>query len=1464
MNRFTRTVLKITCICVIFPCAWATSPAQNTLQNEETDSVSIFSTVTDIDGNVYRTVIIGTQEWMVDNLRTTRYNDGTPIPFVSSNPAWQSLVSPGYCWPNNNPALKTPYGAMYNWYAVMTGKLAPLGWRVPSDSDWTVLTTYLGGLSIAGGKMKEAGTAHWQSPNTGADNSSGFTGLPAGHHDQNGNFYNFGTYGTWWASSTTDPWYRHLQFDAPVVGAYHNSKRHGFSVRCMRRSPCLDNPVQAQITALSDTVFCPGQSVELIAPGSLDFSYTWLRNGHQIDGATRSSYTVYNAGVYRVVITNSYGCTDTSREVYISTHTLPNTTVTVSGDTSFCVGRSVELSTNSIPGYSYRWLKDGNEIPGATGAVYTATESGVYRLVVKNVQLCEDSSRRIELKALRSPISQAGHDMSICEGSNVSIGFEAVDGVPPYTYSWSPSNYLSATDIASPLANPPATTTYVVRVTDSNGCSSTDTVTVHVYERPAPIIHGPTSVCPGTTATYRLGVNTSVITTWSVTGGNIISDPASSDSIIVDWLTSGTGILRVHARIESSGCTSDTTLSVEIHEVITPIITPNKSVPFCLGDSVTLDAGDGFVEYVWSTGERSRSIIVKEAGTYSVDVRDAAGCSSSSQPYIVSIYPTPAPLIAASVNGPYCLGDSVVLDAGTGYTDYLWSTGAKTRTLVVQQSGSYTVTVRNASGCTGTAPPFEVQFNSQPIPLLRASGDTEFCYGDSITLSLDAPYYAYRWSTGQLTPIITVVNSGIYYVSVTDSNGCVGISAPISVTVHPRPNSGIVGLRNVCLDAIATYEAAEMDARSYTWTTSGGIFLTAADQQRIIVRWSQTGSNTLSLTVTSREGCTSDTSITVRVLEALQPVVTAQGPTTICAGDSVILEAELGYAQYLWSTGDTTHSIVAYESDSYSVNVTDASGCSGISPPVVVTVLPLPDVLLSGPTSTCLDSDAGFSAISATGRNFSWSSTHGMITGGAGTAHVTIRWTRAGTDTVHVAVTNAEGCSRDTSLIVMINESLQPVIRTDRDPRICEGETVTLDAGGGYASYQWSSGETTRSIVVSTAGSYSVEVTDAMGCTGTSEPITVTVLPRPVPVITGTTTFCEGETGLLDAGEGYTSYVWATGETSRELVVTQAGSYRVTVTDANGCKGEAETMVTVHPRPVPTVSEQNSTLVSTPAASYRWQRDGADIPGAIARTFAPPDSGAYTVTVTNAFGCEGTSAPFLYVPLRGLARIGFACPSPASSSLPAGAIIVLPLRLESSSQLDAIAAHAFSARVRFDRTILVPQLFTTTSRFEDNERIITVSGLRAASMEAGVLLDLPFMAVLGDADCATVRIDSLWWDDANPRSDIAAAECEICVEVCREGGTRLVHATGRLSLGQNRPNPFNATTLIEYELIEDGYSELLVMDLMGRRVATLMSGRQMAGRYIVPFNASALSSGSYMYLLRTPSASLLKLMEVVK
>ena len=218
-------------------------------------------TVTDASGNIYPTVTIGTQTWMAENLRTTKYTDGTDIPVVTSNTQWSTnwnngttLKQPMMCWYNNDQATYTAnkFGALYNWYAINPAtngnkNVCPTGWHIPTDAEWNILIANLDptynptaiGLqsTIAGGKMKSTGTQYWLSPNTGATNSSGWSGLPCGNRGSTGVFLNIEYVGYWLSATDTNTnfvWTRYLYHSNMIVYRDYYNKAGGFSVRCIK------------------------------------------------------------------------------------------------------------------------------------------------------------------------------------------------------------------------------------------------------------------------------------------------------------------------------------------------------------------------------------------------------------------------------------------------------------------------------------------------------------------------------------------------------------------------------------------------------------------------------------------------------------------------------------------------------------------------------------------------------------------------------------------------------------------------------------------------------------------------------------------------------------------------------------------------------------------------------------------------------------------------------------------------------------------------------------------------------------------------------------------------------------------------------------------------------------------------------------------------------------------------------
>jgi len=234
-GSFTSNITGLTSSTTYYVRAYATKSAGTGY-----GSVMFFkTTVTDIDDNTYQTVKIGDQTWMAENLKVTHYRNGDPIPNVTDDTEWANITNGAYCAYDNDESNADVYGYLYNWFAVEDSRnIAPEGWHVPTNNEWETLVDYLGGYDVAGGKLKETGTTHWDSPNTGATNQVNFTGLPNGNRFYgDGKFHGLGGSGTFWSSTgynSGNAWSWMLIDN--LSGIYNNSpaKNHGKSVRLVR------------------------------------------------------------------------------------------------------------------------------------------------------------------------------------------------------------------------------------------------------------------------------------------------------------------------------------------------------------------------------------------------------------------------------------------------------------------------------------------------------------------------------------------------------------------------------------------------------------------------------------------------------------------------------------------------------------------------------------------------------------------------------------------------------------------------------------------------------------------------------------------------------------------------------------------------------------------------------------------------------------------------------------------------------------------------------------------------------------------------------------------------------------------------------------------------------------------------------------------------------------------------------
>lgn len=243
---FTASLTGLSANTTYFLRIYATNNSGTAYSNEVSFTTlgGSTNTVTDIDGNVYHTVVIGTQTWMLENLKVKKYRNGDPIPNVTNALAWENLTTGAYCDYGNNSTVSNEYGLLYNWYAVNDSRLlAPTGWHIPSQTEWQTLYNYLGGESVAGSKLKEAGNAHW-TDNTDATNTSGFTALPGGNRNGDTTFsgiyidyYDLTNWGYFWSSTASTPkkaynyWLSH---NFSYIDPRDDLKSYGYSVRCIK------------------------------------------------------------------------------------------------------------------------------------------------------------------------------------------------------------------------------------------------------------------------------------------------------------------------------------------------------------------------------------------------------------------------------------------------------------------------------------------------------------------------------------------------------------------------------------------------------------------------------------------------------------------------------------------------------------------------------------------------------------------------------------------------------------------------------------------------------------------------------------------------------------------------------------------------------------------------------------------------------------------------------------------------------------------------------------------------------------------------------------------------------------------------------------------------------------------------------------------------------------------------------
>jgi hypothetical protein len=922
------------------------------------------------------------------------------------------------------------------------------------------------------------------------------------------------------------------------------------------------DPLPPTPTISGPASICAGTSITLTSSSATGNLWS--------TGATTQSITVAAGGSFSVTVTNAGGCTATSA-AFVVTANAPPPTPTITGPATLCAGSTITLTSSAATGNLWS--------TGATTQSITVSAAGSFAVTVTAASGCKAASSPFAVTASATPPTPTiSGPASICAGTPITLTSSAATG-----NLWSTGATTQSITVA-------AAGSFTVTVTNAAGCSATSAAKA-VTASPAavtPTITGPASFCPGTSITL----------TSSAATGNLWSTGATTQSITV----SAAGSFTVTAT-NAGGCSA--TSAAKVITATAAPATPTITGPatFCLGTSITLTSSAA-TGNLWSTGATTQSITVTAAGSFTVSATNAAGCSATSAAKVVTANPAQA---TPTITGPasICAGAPITLTSSSA-TGNLWSTGATTQSITVSAAGSFTVTVTNASGCSATSAA-KVIATSPAVPTPTITGPASFCPGASITLTSSSAT-GNLWSTGATTQSISVTAAGSYSVTVTNASGCTATSAAFAVTAKPAPATPtITGPSAFCPGATITLTSS---------SATGNLWSTGATTQSITV--STAGSFTV--TVTDAGGCSATSAAFAVAASPAQTTPTISGPSTFCAGATITLTSSSATGN-LWSTGATTQSITVSAAGSFSVTVTNASGCQAASAAFVVTADPGPaKPTITGPASlSCAGGSITLTSSSATGNLWS-----------TGETTQSIAVSTAGTFTV--TVTNAGGCSATSAAFAVTATAAQPTPTISGPGSFCAGATITLTSSSATGNL-WSTGATTQSITVSAAGSYTVSVAGTGGCSATSAPFVVTANPAAAtPTISGPTSFCLGNSVTLTSSSA-TGNLWSTGATTQSINVSAAGSYSVTVTSASGCQAtSAPFVVTASPAvATPTISGPAAlscaggaiTLTSSSATGNLWSN------GATTQSIDVSAAGSYTVTVTNDSGCSSTSGPFL-------------------------------------------------------------------------------------------------------------------------------------------------------------------------------------------------------------------------------------------